>query len=293
MVDSLLVVGANGQLARAFKQLRPDAQFLDRSMADLAFPNMLSDALAQYNPSVLINAAAYTQVDKAESEEERATKINGESVAVMAEFCAHRKIPLVTFSTDYVFDGSGQKPWTELDSPAPLNAYGRSKLAGEKALELSACNYLLFRTSWVYDAEGKNFVNTILRLSCEREELRIVDDQIGAPTYAPHLAKATLNALENAANETFFPTGIYHLCNSGLTTWHGFATAIVEQAKRMGFPIKVHTIHPIPTKEYPVPASRPLNSRLDCSKALSMLGISLPDWQEGLIACMELKRENH
>ncbi|MBI3631003.1 MAG: dTDP-4-dehydrorhamnose reductase [Candidatus Sungbacteria bacterium] len=288
-MQTLLVIGSSGQLARAIKALRPDATYLDRSRADLSKPNELREVLESFNPSAVINAAAYTQVDNAEKEEELATAVNGFSPEVMAKYCAGRNIPLVHFSTDYIFDGSGEKPWCEDDAPSPLNAYGRSKLAGEKAIAQAGGKYLIFRTSWVYDAEGKNFVNTILRLAAEREELKIIADQHGAPTYAPHLGKGALEALTKTAEMSQFPSGIYHLCNRGTTTWHGFASAIVEHGRRRGIAVKVKNIVPISTSEYPLPARRPFNSRLDCARALSMFGVSLPDWQEGLADCMERK----
>ncbi len=283
----LLIIGSTGQLARAFKPLCPEAIFLDRASADLSQPHMLTEALEKLDPCAIINTAAYTQVDNAQSEENVVMAINAHSPAAMAIYCAARKIPLVHFSSDYVFDGSGETPWKEDSAPAPLNAYGRSKLAGEDAIAHVGGQYLIFRTSWVYDAVGQNFFNTILRLAAEREELRIIADQYGAPTYAPHLAAGALASLIEAMEATDFLSGIYHLCNQGVTTWHGFATAIVEQGLKRGLPMKVKNIHPIPASEYPLPAPRPHNSRLDCALALSMFGVSLPTWQEGLTECME------
>jgi len=288
-----LVIGETGQLARAFKALLPDAVFLGRGVADLAMPDQLSELLERYDPSMVINAAAYTQVDNAEVEEGLATLVNAQSPAAMAIYCANRHIPFVNFSTDYVFDGSGESPWREDNLPDPINAYGRSKLAGEDAVAHIGGAYFVFRTSWVHDAPGKNFVNTILRLAGEREELRVIDDQFGAPTYAPHLAEAALRIVDKAQAMERFPSGVYHLCNTGVTSWHGFATAIVEEARRCAFPVKVRSIKGIPASEYPLPAKRPHNSRLDCSKALSMFGVSLPSWREGLKASMEIRRENH
>lgn len=286
----LLVVGSSGQLAHAFKALCPEAIFLDRSQADLSSPQSLTKTLEQHDPCAVINAAAYTQVDNAEAEESVATAVNAHSPAAMAIYCAAKHIPLVHFSTDYVFDGKGEEPHHEDDLPAPLNAYGRSKLAGEDAIAHVGGHYLILRTSWLYDAKGKNFLNTIVRLAGEREELKIIDDQYGAPTYAPHLAVATLAIQKKAMEMSSFPSGIYHLCNQGVTTWYGFASAIVEQAKHLNFPLKVRSIKPIATSHYPLPAPRPRNSRLDCTKAFSMFGVSLPSWQEGLAQCMELKK---
>jgi dTDP-4-dehydrorhamnose reductase len=292
-VKPLLVIGANGQLARAFKELRPDAIYLNRSAADLAHPEAISHVLEQYDPAAVINAAAYTQVDNAESEEALATIINAQSPTAMAIYCANRHIPFVHFSSDYVFDGKGVKPWQADDKPNPINAYGRSKLKGEDAIAHIGGSYLIFRTSWVYDAQGKNFVTTMLRLASEREELRVINDQFGAPTYAAHLAAGVLEALNAALLLPSFPSGIYHLCNGGETSWYDFTIAIVERAVKCGLPVKTRVIQAIAATEYPLPAKRPYNSRLDCSKALSMFGVFLPHWQNGLDACMELKSENH
>jgi dTDP-4-dehydrorhamnose reductase len=286
----LLVIGRSGQLAKALAVQRGDAIFIGRDEADLSKPHQLTEILERHDPRAVINAAAYTQVDTAEKEEALATVVNAEAPAAMAIFCTGRGIPFVHFSTDYVFNGSGESPWHEDDVPAPLNAYGRSKLEGENAVEQVGGKYLIFRTSWVYDSPGKNFLNTILKLAAEREELRIINDQHGAPTYAPHLAQGAVAALENAAHRTDFPSGIYHLCSGGVTTWHSFAAAIVEHAKKRHMPVKVKAIYPIPAVDYPLPAARPYNSRLDCTKALSMFGVALPDWQEGLAECMELKQ---
>ena len=200
MSNPLLIIGGRGQLARALYHLRPDALLLDRNVMDLAYPDQVSEVLERYDASAVINAAAYTQVDKAEEEERLATRINADAPAAMMIYCQQRQIPLIHVSTDYVFDGSGDTPWKEEDAPAPLNAYGRSKLAGEEAIAHIGGNYLILRTSWVYDAHGKNFLDTILRLAAEREELRIIADHYGAPTYAPHLAEGVLAAFSSAAS---------------------------------------------------------------------------------------------
>jgi dTDP-4-dehydrorhamnose reductase len=185
-----------------------------------------------------------------------------------------------------VFDGSGTKPWQETDATAPLNAYGRSKREGEERIEAVGGKYLIFRTSWVYDETGKNFLNTMLRLGAERDELKVVNDQFGAPTYARHLAVATLQALENANNSAAFPSGIYHLCGGGQTSWAGFA----EQIFHLSHLDKEVKVYGIPASSYPTPAKRPYNSRLDCSKAQQILGVALPDWREGLRECLSRKQ---
>lgn len=293
MAKPPLIIGANGQLARAFRALLPDALVLGRAQADLAQPDRLSEALEACDPSAIINAAAYTQVDNAESEPELAMEVNCQSPVAMAIFCAGRRIPFVHFSSDYVLGGEGEAFQNEAAAPHPLGEYGRSKLAGENAIARIGGQHLIFRTSWVYDAVGKNFFNTILRLASEREQLRIVADQVGAPTYAPHLAAATLAALDVAMDLAEFPSGLYHLCHMGAVSWHGFASQIVTQARELGFPVRTTRIDAITTEEYPLPAKRPRNSRLDCAKAESMFGIRLPYWQEGLRACFEIACEHH
>ena len=284
-----LVFGGQGQLGTALRRLMPDAVFLDRREADMSRPESLTHVLEKHAPDVVINAAAYTQVDNAEAEEELAQLVNAESPAVMAIYCAANNVPLIHFSTDYVFDGSGDAPWHEHDPVNPLNAYGRTKLAGEDKIQQVGGKYLIFRTSWLYDATGKNFLNTMLRLGAEREELRIVSDQYGAPTYVPQMAAASLNALNHALALDEFPSGVYHLCHSGAATWHGFALAIFEQARRMGITLKVRSVLPVASADYPTAAKRPHNSRLDCSKAYIALGVDMPSWQQGLAACMEEK----
>ncbi len=279
-----LVFGSNGQIGQALGALLDDVIVLGRKEADFSKPESLRGVVAEIGPEAIINAAAYTQVDKAEEEEALATLINGDAPGVLAAEAAKLGIPFVHYSTDYVYDGSGDVPRDETTPTAPLGAYGRSKLAGEKAVEAEGGKYLIFRTSWVYDAFGKNFLKTMLRLAAEREQLRVVADQIGAPSYAPHLAAATLQALEN----TNFTPGIYHMCNSGQTSWHGFAEAIFAEARACGMELKVQSVEPIPSSAYPTPAQRPLNSRLDCSTLRDTLGITLPDWREGLKEAMEI-----
>lgn len=289
-----LVLGANGQVGRALQSVlasRDDVTFWTRDQADLAQPQALKAALQQMQPTAIINAAAYTAVDKAEQEVTLAMAVNAESVAVLAAYCAARKIPLVHFSTDYVFDGSGEMPWREDDRPAPINAYGRSKLAGEQAIVASGCNYLIFRTSWVYDESGHNFVNTMLRLGCERELLNVVADQIGAPSYARHLAQAAVRCLTHSLQVTAFPKGIYHLCNAGETSWHGFAETIFDRARALGWPITITGLHAISTADYPTPAKRPHNSRLSTAKLHDQFSLTMPDWQDALAECLANKKE--
>ncbi|MEK6704358.1 MAG: dTDP-4-dehydrorhamnose reductase, partial [Bdellovibrionota bacterium] len=239
----------------------------------------------------IINAAAYTQVDRAEEEVESCRLINGEAPGVIAGWCAKKQIPFIHYSTDYVFSGNGDKPWREDDPVSPLSAYGQSKLLGEQTVAKAGGKWLIFRTSWIYDAKGKNFLQTMLRLAKEKDEINVVADQIGAPTYATHLAAATLRALDKALRSEPFPSGIYHLCNRGETSWHGFAEAIIASAKNSGISIRVNKVNAIQTKDYPTPARRPQNSRLCTDKAMRVFATELPDWGEGLSECMTIYRK--
>jgi dTDP-4-dehydrorhamnose reductase len=287
----IVVVGASGQVGRALVSLLGARGIgLSRPTADLEHPEellvSLEEHLAYHKVQAVINAAAYTQVDKAEEERDAAMRINGEAPALLARWCAAREIPFIHYSTDYVFPGTGSRPWMEDDDTAPLNVYGQSKLAGEQGIAAAGGQYLIFRTSWVYDAVGKNFLKTMLRLGRDRDKLSVVADQHGAPTYAPQLAQATLAALGHAQSEEQFPGGIYHLCNGGETTWHGFAQSIFDAARSRGWNLKVQSIEAVPSSAYPTPAKRPMNSRLSNDKAQHVLGVKLPHWQDGLDACL-------
>ncbi len=283
----ILIIGAHGQVGHALMELCNNAVGVGRAELNLETLQFFSHETAGLRPSAIINAAAYTAVDKAESEEIKAHQVNAVAPAVLAAYCKAQDIPFVHYSTDYVFDGSGAAPWREGDRTSPSNAYGRSKLSGEKRIMEAAGKHLIFRTSWVYDEVGSNFLNTMLRLGEEREELRVVNDQWGAPTYARHLAEATLTALENAMRSPRFPSGIYHLCGGGETCWQHFARQIFSYGKKQGLPLKLQKVHGIPTAEYPTPAARPQNSRLNCDKAYQVLGVKLPHWEEALEECME------
>ncbi len=285
MLTRPLILGKNGQLGCALAELMPQAKLMGRKELDLSLIELVPQNVAFHKPSIVFNASAYTAVDKAEEEEPMAHLINANAPAVIAAYCAVKGIPFIHYSTDYVFDGSGDEPWSEDNTPDPLNAYGRSKLKGEDMVLKTDVDTMIFRTSWVYDAHGKNFVNTMLRLAKEREELSVVNDQIGCPTYAPHLAAASLLAVESASRSARFPTGVYHLGGGGEpTSWHGFAEAIFKEYSG-GLAIK--KVKGIPTSEYPTPAERPLNSRLNCGKAKTILGVEMPDWREGLKECMK------
>jgi dTDP-4-dehydrorhamnose reductase len=298
MAAPYLVLGAGGQLSSALKQqLGQQLQCaglpeLDFCRADFAL--QLSQLIRQVKPRAVINAAAYTQVDKAEGEgRDLSRRINAEAVGELARCCAEFDVPLVHVSTDYVFDGSGERAWSERDAPNPLNAYGAHKRQGEQLAMEAGGRCLIFRTSWLYDATGSNFFNTMLRLMAEREVVRVVADQWGAPTYVPHLAEALVQGLERALEMNDFPSGIYHLAAGGETSWHGFAEAIFMLASRMNsvqtYSLKCQQVLPIATADYPTPAARPRNSRLDCRRAHQVLGIALCDWKVGLAQCFEAK----
>lgn len=289
-MQRIAVLGANGQAGRAWvSQLGGRAIALTRNEVNLAEPESLAAALDALQPDAVVNASAYTAVDKAESDAALATTINAESPGVIARWCAAQGIPLIHYSTDYVFDGTGEKPWQETDTPAPLGVYGASKLAGEQAVAEAGGKYLIFRASWLYDAVGKNFLNTMLRLGAEREELRVVADQIGAPTYVPDLTAISLQALEKAVAMEAFPSGLYHLAHTGSISWHGFAEAIFAAAREHGEELAVQQVEAIPSSDYPTPATRPLNSRLNCSKFHTVFGLVLPKWEQGLARAMEVK----
>jgi dTDP-4-dehydrorhamnose reductase len=294
LLNPMLILGKTGQIGSGLVHLLgKQAYAAGREEADFTDSASFAPLLDKLNPAAIINAVAYTQVDKAESEEALAYRINAEAPEVLAQLAKERGIPFVHYSTDYVFPGQGTTPFRETDATAPLNAYGRSKRAGEEQIAAIGGKYLIFRTSWVFDGRGKNFLTTMLRLGAERKELSIVADQIGAPSYAPHLAKATLDALHAATAMQRFPSGIYHLCNAGHTSWHGFATAIFEEARQAGMEMAVETCNPIPSSDYPTPATRPLNSQLDCRKLANIFGIALPDWRDGVREAMaERKFEN-
>jgi dTDP-4-dehydrorhamnose reductase len=287
------VIGRTGQIGRALcAQLGERAVALGSDHLDLSNPGGLPAALDQLAarlaaPEAVINAAAYTRVDDAETDEAAALQVNGVAPGALARWCAARDVPLVHYSSDYVYPGTGDMPWRESDVTRPLNAYGRGKLQGDSLIEASGAPYLILRTSWVYDGRGKNFFNTMMRLCRERDTVRVVADQVGAPTYAPHAAATTLSVLARARGAAAFPSGVYHLVNGGQVSWHGFAEAIVEEAVRGGVDLRASRIEPIPTAQFPTPAARPLNSRLDSAKLERVFGERLPDWRTGLTACMK------
>lgn len=287
----LLLLGANGQVGHA---LRPELAALGEvvcttrsgslpdggacEVADFDQPGTLAALVDRLAPDVVVNAAAYTAVDRAEQERDAAFRANAQAPGVLADACARRGALLVHYSTDYVFDGNGSRPWREDDATAPLGVYGASKLAGETAIRSSGARHMVFRTAWVYGAHGHNFMRTMLRLAAGREELRVVDDQHGTPTAAARIASVTAAVLASAGSTS----GLWHLTASGGTTWHGFASAIVDGAHARGLLPRRPRVLPVPASEYPTPAQRPAYSRLDTSALRAQWPVELPDWASDL-----------
>ena len=274
---SVLVVGSTGQLAQHLRELLPGAMFWSRSDADLARPESLAQKVIDFRPAFIVNAAAYTAVDRAESERDVAWRVNADAPAALARAAAALDVPLVQVSTDYVFNGSGNTPYTETDPVGPLGAYGNSKLGGELAVRTIHTKHWILRTSWVFSEFGANFVKTMLRLARERDELKVVSDQFGRPTYAGDLALAITQLLHQPGS---VPYGIHHATGGSVVSWHEFATQIIARGHHSGLLAKMPTVHPIPTSAYPTPARRPLNSILNPSSTLSR--IATFDWNSGL-----------
>lgn len=281
----ILLLGARGQLGRAlFAALcrdYPDWQVvaLGKVECDITDPDALIGALDRHQPDVILNGAAFTAVDLAESQSECAYRINHQAVALLAREANTRRILLVHFSTDYVFDGSGCDPWREVDVPFPRNVYGASKLAGEQAIQALCPGHLIVRTSWLYGGEGRHFARTILRRAKEGQTLEVVGDQWGAPTQVDWLATSVLLALTQVVKAQG-KCGLYHLCSADETSWHGFASALVKEGCRLGLLARPVPIKPIPSENWPQAARRPLNSRLDCRRFSAVFGVRLPPWQQ-------------
>jgi dTDP-4-dehydrorhamnose reductase len=283
----ILLLGKNGQVGFELQRsLAPlgEVLALDRNSTshcgDLSNLEGLAETVRVYRPDVVVNAAAYTAVDKAESDAETAHRINALAPEVLSRACAALGAYLVHYSTDYVFNGSGQTPWTETDPTGPLNVYGHSKLAGEQGIAKQGAKHVIFRTSWVYGTEGGNFAKTMLRLAQEREKMTVIHDQFGAPTGAALLADITATALQ--AQQRL--TGVYHLAAAGETTWFDYAAYVLAQAKlrKPDLKLAVKEFLPVATTEFPTPAKRPLNSRLNCSHLEQALQLKLPAWQTGV-----------
>ena len=276
----LLVFGRRGQLAQEIARLAPSAIFLGRDVADLEEPATVTEAIRRHRPDGIVNAAAYTDVDRAESEPGRAMRINAAAPDAMARAAALMDIPLVQVSTDYVFDGSGSSPRSPAAYAVPVNAYGLSKAEGEEAVRAAGGTHAILRTGWVFSPQGRNFVRTVLRLAETHRALRIVSDQVGGPTPASALAAATLEIVRQL-REAPEKSGTYHFTGAPDVSWADFARAILAEA---GLSVPVEDI---PTAAYPTPARRPLNSRLDCRTTAEVFGISRPDWRAGLATTLD------
>lgn len=282
----ILLLGKNGQvgwelqrsLAPLGEVISLDRNGLNQWCGDLSKPDQIYQTIVDIAPNVVVNASAYTAVDLAETEQDMANLINHVAVGKIAEACAQIKALLVHYSTDYVFDGEGTSIFNETDVLKPLNAYGQTKALGEQAIQNAQCNYLIFRTSWVFAQKGKNFLKTMLTLSQQREELSIIDDQIGAPTSAELIADVSAHAIVQTLRDQT-KIGIYHLVASGETSWFEYANYIFEQAKNLGVNLAIQQVNPIPTAAYPTPAKRPHNSRLNNQKIQHAFQIYLPDWK--------------
>lgn len=287
----ILLLGGNGQVGRELRRsLAPLGELVvatrDGVDADVAAnfddPAALAALVRESGADVVVNAAAYTAVDKAEAEADAAFRINSEAPAAIAAACAETHALLIHYSTDYVFDGSAPRPYREDDATAPLGVYGASKLAGEQAIRASGARHAILRTAWVYASHGRNFLLTMLRLAGERDELRVVADQLGTPTSAAWIADATAELLRHGVTEA----GTWHLVASGQTTWHGFASAIMEDAQALGLLARMPRVLPIRTDEFPTPAKRPANSVLDTTRLRNDFGIIPADWRDGLRATL-------
>ena len=309
----IVLLGAQGQLGHALAQALPvlgSVVACARAQADLSQAPALHALLDQNQPQLIVNAAAYTAVDKAEQEPDLAQAINAQAPGVLAQWAAAHGAVLVHYSTDYVFDGRSPRPYTEADAPAPLSVYGQSKWAGERAVQAAAGRHLVFRTSWVVGAHGGNFLKTMLRLGVERESLRVVADQHGAPTSTDLIAHTTVQVLQqmcapalaaNTKGEASQPPNapwvsvddprwsLYHLAAAGETTWHAYACHVMDRATALGWPMRASAqrIEAIATDQYPLPAPRPANSRLNTQRLQSRFGLSLPDWQAGVDAVID------
>ena len=285
---NILLFGRQGQVGWELQRsLAPlgNVIVLDRHSVDYCGdfenPAGIAESILRIKPDVIVNATAYTAVDKAESEAEKARLVNATSVKALAEAAKQVNALVVHYSTDYVFDGSGTTPWKETDTTAPLNTYGLTKREGEEAIIAATDNYLIFRTSWVYAAKGNNFAKTMIRLAQERESLAVINDQHGAPTGAELIADCTAHAIRLTLTAPE-KAGIYNLIASGVTTWHAYAETVIDYVRQKGLPLKVEVVNKVDTSAFPTPAKRPSNSRLNTEKFTSVFQLNLPDWKLGV-----------
>lgn len=281
----ILLLGSNGQLGKELSRSLSSVGKLKactRLEVDLIYSGSITDAIDVFKPDIIVNAAAYTAVDKAESERDLAFKINAEAVGVLAKEAALRDIWLIHYSTDYVFDGTKTEPYLETDEPNPINTYGESKLAGEQAITASGCKHFIFRTTWVIGRDGKNFAKTILRLAKERDTLSVINDQFGVPTSPALITKITADAIKALKTDKAWPVGIYHLVPQGETNWFDVAQTLLQLASRAKVSLKsdADSLKAITTTDYPTPASRPANSRLNTDRLEQQIIFKLPNWKE-------------
>ena len=296
MQKKILLTGVNGQVGHALKTrlLQCELFALPREQLDLSKVHDIRRMVREIKPDLIINPAAYTAVDKAETEPELAYAINATAPQILAEEAARLKAAFIHFSTDYVYDGTKAAPYVEDDTTNPVSVYGKSKLAGEEAIRAVGLPHLILRTSWVYGAYGKNLLKTILRLASERDNLRIVADQFGAPTSSESIAEGVVKLVNVWQPDLENQTGVYHFTNAGSTSWHGFACEIINEYNRMAtsrdwpaLKVNIDNIMAIATADYPTPAMRPANSRLDNTKLKQMFNLELPSWQQGLQQVMQ------
>ncbi len=288
----ILITGSTGQLARELQsELAGTGKLLalGHNALDLAVPEQIREQVRLLRPDLIINAAAYTAVDPAETHREQAFAVNARGPQVLAEEAARLGVPLIHYSTDYVFDGRKTEPYDEHDTPNPLGVYGASKLAGEQAIQAVGGEHLILRTSWVYSQHGKNFLLTMQRLLQERDALSVVSDEVGAPTWAATIARVTAELVRKRNAGQAGPSGLYHLTASGETSWYGFACSIAERLRQEGR-LRAE-ITPILSKDYPTAAQRPLNSRLNCARLQQDWGVQLPDWETALHECFTRARD--
>jgi len=285
----ILLLGSNGQLGRELeRQLSSvgSVAAFSRSALDITNHRAVRDAVLVIHPNIIVNAAAYTAVDQAETDSERANAVHADAVANLAQIAREQSLWLFHYSTDYVFDGSKQSPYLETDTPNPINVYGESKLAGETAITAVDCQHLIFRTSWVIGIDGNNFAKTILRLAAEHNSLKVISDQMGVPTSPSLISNITIDAINAIKQDKAWPQGIYHLAPQGVSSWHEIAKTLIVYAEqqRVRLNTQVADIQAITTAEYPTAAKRPLNSQLDTSKLRAQLSFDLPHWKDDFLA---------
>lgn len=288
----ILIFGKSGQLAQSFKNTMPDhlegqTIFISSHEANFEEPKKLASFLDKYSPEIVVVCSAYTQVDKAEEERELAETLNAKAPQEIARWCGKNDALMIHFSTDYVYSGEGTEAWMETSATDPVNWYGDTKLQGDEAIQISGCRHLIFRISWVFSEYGKNFLKTMLRAGRDKTALRVVQDQFGSPSYAPAIAETVWKVIERVRGGEKFPSGVYHLAGQGITSWHGFAEAIFEEARALRYDLTVEKVEGIQTSEYPTPAHRPFNSRLNQDKLKKTFGLEMPAWRDSLRLCLK------